>query len=332
MKILVTGSEGSLAQMVIPPLLAQGHGIVGVDNFARYGQIQRERPYEFLAGDLCDTATVHRLYAAHRFDCVFHFAALVYGVVGFHKKPADIIADNNLITINLLKYGRDRVKRFVYLSSSMVYETSRRYPHKEEETDALPVMRTAYGLSKYIGERVVQSFEQQFGITSVIWRPFNIITPFEKPEEEGFSHVFSDLIEKILVRRLSPVPVLGDGGQIRCFTNISDVAEVIARFSLRAEMDSQVVNVGNPEPVTVKELAAKIVALGQRLGLLGQDYKLAFEHQPVYADDVRKRIPDVSKLLRLFGWQARTRVDESLEQCVGFRFGSPKAGGGLAQK
>ncbi len=320
MKILITGSEGSLAQMVIPGLLKDGHTLVGVDNFARYGQIQRERNYEFHAGDLCETSTVRKLYEAHSFDCIYHFAALVYGVVGFHKKPADIIADNNLITINLLKYGHDRVKKFVYLSSSMVYETSRHYPHQEDETDTLPVMRTAYGLSKYIGERVVQSFQQQFDIKYVIWRPFNIITPFEKPEEEGFSHVFSDMIEKILVRKLSPVPVLGDGEQIRCFTNISDVADVISRFSLRPEAENQAINVGNPEPVTVKELAAKIVALGKRLGLLDSAYQLSFEHQPVYADDVKKRVPDVSRIKRLFDWEAKTKVDESLEQCVRFRF------------
>ena len=325
MKILITGSEGSLAQMVIPRLIAEGHSLVGVDNFARYGKVQRERPYEFHAGDLCETATVKELYSTHKFDCIYHFAALVYGVVGFHKKPADIIADNNLITINLLKYGHDRVKRVVYLSSSMVYETSRSYPHKEEETDTLPVMKTAYGLSKYIGERVVQSFQQQFGITYVIWRPFNIITPFEKPEEEGFSHVFSDMIEKILVRKLSPVPVLGDGEQIRCFTNISDVADVIAQYSLRSEVDNQAVNVGNPEPVSVKQLAAKIVALGKRLGLLEESYQLSFESQPVYADDVKKRIPDVSKIQRLFKWQAKTAVDESLEQCIRLRFNLPKA-------
>ncbi len=325
MKILITGSEGSLAQMVIPPLLAEGHTLVGVDNFARYGHVKRDRPYEFHTGDLCDTAVVKQLYANHRFDCIYHFAALVYGVVGFHKKPADIIADNNLITINLLKYGHDRVKRFVYLSSSMVYETSRSWPHREEETDTLPVMRTAYGLSKYIGERVVQSFQQQFGIEYVIWRPFNIITPFEKPEEEGFSHVFSDMIEKILARKLQPVPVLGDGEQIRCFTNISDVADVIARYSLRSEATNQAINIGNPEPTTVKQLAAKIVAIGGKLGLLDPSYKLSFEHQPVYADDVKKRIPDVSKINKLFGWEAKTRVDASLEQCIRFRFNLPRA-------
>ena len=320
MKILITGSEGSLAQMVIPRLLDEGHKLVGVDNFVRYGRVRRKRKYEFHTGDLCDTATVKKLYAAHRFDCVCHFAALVYGVVGFHKKPADIIADNNLITINLLKYGHDRVKRFVYLSSSMVYETSRRYPHQEDETDTLPVMRTSYGLSKYIGERVVQSFQQQFGISYVIWRPFNIITPFEKPEEQGFSHVFSDLIEKIIVRKLSPLPILGDGRQIRCFTNILDVADAIARYSLRREATNQAINIGNREPVTVKQLAAKIVVLGKKLGLLPQNYRLTFTCQPVYADDVKKRIPDVRKVARLFGWKAKTRVDESLEQCIRFRF------------
>jgi nucleoside-diphosphate-sugar epimerase len=298
---------------------------MGVDNFARHGHIQRGRQYEFFTGDLCDTATVRGLYAAHHFDCIYHFAALVYGVVGFHKKPADIIADNNLITINLLKHGCDRVKRFVYLSSSMVYETSRCYPHREEETDGLPVMRTAYGLSKYIGERVVQSFQQQYGVTYVIWRPFNIITPFEKPEEEGFSHVFADMIEKILVQKLVPVPVLGDGEQVRCFTNIHDVADAIALYSLRPELDNQAVNIGNPEPTTVKQLAAKIVAIGGRLGLLEPAYELRFEHQPVYADDVKKRIPDVSKIKRLFGWEAKTSVDESLEQCIRYRFASPPA-------
>jgi UDP-glucose 4-epimerase len=320
MKLLVTGSEGSLAQMVIPRLLAEKHSIVGVDNFARYGQIKRERPYQFHTGDLCDTATVKELYAKHSFDCVFHFAALVYGVVGFHKKPADIIADNNLITINLLKYGHDRLKRFIYLSSSMVYETSKHYPHQEEETDTLPVMRTAYGLSKYIGERVVQSYQQQFGISYVIWRPFNIITPFENPEEEGFSHVFADMIEKILVKKMNPVPVLGDGEQIRCFTNIHDVADAIGRYSLSSKIDNQAVNLGNPEPTTVKELAAKIVTLGKKLNLLNADYSLRFEHQPVYADDVKKRIPDVTKIRELFGWEAKRRVDESLEQCIRFRF------------
>jgi len=320
MKILVTGSEGSLAQIVIPYLQRDGHELVGIDNFGRYGHIDRKRSYEFITGDLGDTSVVKGIYSRYRIDAVFHFAALIYGVVGFHKRPADIIADNNLMTINLLKYGYETIKRFIYLSSSMVYERSETWPHKEEDTDNITVMSTSYGLSKYIGERVTQSYHQQYGIEHVIWRPFNIITPFEAPEEEGFSHVFVDMIEKILVKKQNPLNVFGDGEQIRCFTNIYDVADALTRYSLVDKSRNQVFNIGNPEPVTIRELAAKIVVIGKKYGLLPDDYLLTFNPQPIYADDVKKRIPDTSKMKEVFGWEAKIKVDESLEGYVKHKF------------
>lgn len=312
MKVLITGSEGSLAQIVIPYLLQDGHEILGIDNFSRYGHIDRKRDYEFVTGDLGDTSVVKSIYSKYTFNAVFHFAALIYGVVGFHKRPADIIADNNLTTINLLKFGHEHMKRFIYLSSSMVYERSMKWPHNEGDTEDIPVMSTSYGLSKYIGERVTQSFHEQYGLDYVIWRPFNIITPFEAPEEEGFSHVFADMIDKILVQKQNPVNVLGDGEQIRCFTNIYDVGDALARFSLDDRATNQIFNIGNPEPITIKDLAFKITAMGKKYGLLPEDYTLTFRHQPIYADDVKKRIPDVEKIKRIFGWEAKVRVDESL--------------------
>jgi nucleoside-diphosphate-sugar epimerase len=324
MKILVTGSEGSLAQMVIPELLGSGHEIVGCDSFARYGRIERERPYDFVHADLSDSSQVDTLFEGHAFDAIFHFAALVYGVVGFHSKPADIIADNNLMVMHLLKRGHERCRRFVYLSSSMVYETSRSWPHREPDADAAPVMSTSYGLSKYVGERVVRAFHDQYGTEFTIWRPFNIITPFETPEEEGFSHVFSDLVEKILARKLNPVPILGDGEQVRCFTNIRDVADAIGRFSLDDRARNEIFNIGNPEPVTVRELAAKIVGIGRALQLLPEDWELDFDCRPTFSDDVRKRIPEVEKMRRVFGWRAKIEVDESLEQYIRHAF--PEAG------
>lgn len=320
MKILVTGSEGSLAQMVIPYLLKEGHEIVGVDNFARYGIIERERNYEFMTGDLGDTAVVKSIFTKYKFDAVFHFAALIYGVVGFHERPADIIADNNLTTINLLKFGHKSIKRFIYLSSSMVYERSMKWPHKEEDTENIVVMSTSYGLSKYIGERVAQSFYQQYGVDYVIWRPFNIITPFEAPEEEGFSHVFADMIDKILIQKQNPVNVFGDGEQIRCYTNIYDVADALALFSLKEEATNQIFNIGNTEPTTVKQLAAKIVSIGKKYRILPDDFSLTFKHQPIYEDDVKKRIPDVSKIKEFFGWEAKLKIDESLEQYIKHKF------------
>jgi nucleoside-diphosphate-sugar epimerase len=320
MKIFVSGSEGSLAQIVIPYLMRDGHEIIGFDNFARYGFIERERKYEFITGDLGDTGVVKSIFFNRTFDAVFHFAALIYGVVGFHKRPADIIADNNLMTINLLKYGHENIRRFVYLSSSMVYERSMKWPHAEENTEKIEVMSTSYGLSKYIGERVTQSFHEQYGVDYVIWRPFNIITPFEAPEEEGFSHVFADMIDKIIVQKQNPVNVFGDGKQIRCFTNIYDVGESLAKYSLREEATNQIFNIGNTEPTTIRELAAKIVRIGKEYGLLPNDYRLVFNPQPIYADDVKKRIPDVSKIKMTFNWEAKIKIDESLREYIKHKF------------
>ena len=321
MNILVTGSEGSLAQIVIPRLLEAGHTVTGVDNLSRWGKERRAHDYELVRGDLSDTATVQRLFAGKRFDAVYHFAAIIYGVVGFHKRPADIIADNNLATINLLKYGRESIGRFIYLSSSMVYESCRTWPHREEDTEETPVMKTSYGLSKYIGERVVQSFHEQYGTEYVIWRPFNIITPFETAEEEGFSHVFSDMISKILDQRQNPVDVLGDGEQIRCYTNIYDVAGAIADNSLDDRARNEIFNIGNPEPVTVKELISRIVATAKRLGILEEGCHVNLRHLPVYSDDVRKRIPAIEKIGRTFGWQPKTLLDESLDLCLKTKLG-----------
>lgn len=323
LRLLITGSEGSLAQIVIPYLLREGHQIVGVDNFARYGHIDRPRPYQLIEGDLADTTVVRSLFGDQRFDAVFHFAALVYGVVGFHKKPADIIADNSLLTMNLLKYGREATGRFIYLSSSMVYEQSDKLPHGEEDTETTRVMRTSYGLSKYIGERAVTAFHEQYAIDHVIWRPFNIITPFETAEEEGFSHVFSDLVEKILVQRQQPLEILGDGHQVRCFTNIYDVADAIAQFSLDPKARNETFNIGQKIPLTVRELASEVRAIGVALGVLPGAYQLTFRENPIYADDVKKRIPDTSKIEQVFGWKARITPQESLEAYVRRKFGLP---------
>jgi nucleoside-diphosphate-sugar epimerase len=316
MNMLISGSEGSLAQMVIPEFLKLGHSVIGVDNFVRYGAIERKRNYQFLQMDLTDSSRVQDFFATHKVDTVFHAAALVYGVVGFHEKPADIIVDNNLMTMNLLKYGADKIRHFIYLSSSMVYEKSNRVPHKEEDADLSQVMSTSYGLSKYIGERVVKSFHEQYGTKFTIWRPFNIITPYEPSEDQGVSHVFADMIRKIIVERQQPLKVLGDGQQVRCFTNIFDVAEAIAAFSFDPRAQNEIFNIGNPEPVTVLQLTEMIVDIAKAHKLLPESYALTYEHLPIYADDVRLRIPDVSKMESVFSWRAKTTLRQSLEQCI----------------
>ncbi len=307
MKILVTGSEGSLMQYVIPLLLKQGYEVVGVDNFARYGEIERERAYEFVRGDLTDPSFVDSIMSG--IDGVVQAAALIYGVGGFHKYPADILSKDIVLHQNILwamkKHG---VKKVAYISSSMVYERCDNHPSTESDVDDSIIPSTDYGLSKLVGERLCRAFSRQYDINYVIWRPFNIITPHEKGEKElGMSHVFADYIKNLIVEKKNPLPIIGDGEQIRCFTWIEDIASAIAKFSFIDKTDNKTYNLGNPEPITMKQLA-KMIYNGEE--------ELQFETVKEYADDVKIRIPSIDRAKEELGFSPTVKVEEAVKICV----------------
>lgn len=317
MKILVTGSEGSLMQAVIPHLLAAGHTVRGVDNFFRYGKIERERAYELVTGDLTDPKFARDVCQGT--EGVIQAAARIFGVGGFHKYPADILAHDLTLHQNVLWGALDaKVKKVCYISSSMVYEKCERHPSVEEDVFTARIPSTDYGLSKLTGERLSMAFGQQYNLPFVVWRPFNIITPHERAEhEQGVSHVFADFIRLIVKERQNPVPILGDGEQVRCFTWIDDVASTIAKYTFDARTDGQAYNLGNPEPRTMKELAVAIYEESQARGLLPKtDKPLQFTHKPIYNDDVRIRIPDVTKAIRELGFAPTHQMRDAVRLCL----------------
>ena len=315
MRVLVTGSEGSLMQFVIRELLAAGHEVRGVDNFFRYGEIERKRDYELLRGDLCDPSIADSAVAG--MDVVIQGAARIYGVLGFHKYPADILARDCELQQNLLWAAKNSgLQRFIYISSSMVYEKCTTVPSTEEDADNSPAPNTAYGLSKLVGERLCRAFQEQYGLPYTIFRPFNILTPLERADDEpGISHVFADFISAILARQ-RPFRILGDGEQVRCFTWIEDVAAPIAKYLAASETKNQTFNLGNPQAISMKELAEKIYKKAVARGIVPDDGPLEFEHHAVPADDVRVRIPSIRKSEQVLGWTPKVSLDQALEWCL----------------
>ena len=316
MNILVCGSEGSLMQATIPYLLEMGHNIRGVDSFIRYGKIERPRDYEFTEGDLCDISLTKRVCKG--VDIVLQAAARIYGVGGFHKYPADILSKDVVLHQNILWEAlNSNIEKVVYISSSMVYERVTKVPFEEGDVDDMPVPLTDYGLSKLLDERLCKAFYKQYGLKYTIWRPFNIITPYEKGEDEpGISHVFADFIKKIIIDRQNPMEIFGDAEQIRCFIWIEDVASAIAKYSLESATDCEVFNLGNPESITMKELATMIYNLAKEKGVIQEGQGLSFTSLPAYEDDVRVRIPSIEKAKRVLGWEPRVRLDEALDKCL----------------
>ncbi len=317
MRILVTGAEGSLMQQVIPLLQAQGHDIRAADSFVRYGQIERVRDYEFLEGDLTEPEFADRVVTG--MDTVIQAAALIYGVGGFNKYPADILAKDVALQQNILwSMKRHGLRRIVYISSSMVYERCQTHPSSEGDVDESLIPLTDYGLSKLVGERLARAFTTQFSMEHVIWRPFNIITPHEKGEDtQGMSHVFADFIRQIIVEKRRTLPIIGDGEQIRCFTWIGDVARGIAEHSFSDAATNEAFNLGNPEPMTVRELAQTIDVCGREMGIIPTNADpLRFETTQSFDTDVRRRIPAVEKAAKILDWHPEVTAAEAIRRCV----------------
>jgi len=319
-KVLVTGSEGSLMQAVIPKLKAAGHEVFGVDSLERYGKRRyiAEANYPFLRGDLTDPFVVDHVFDQCQPDYVIQAAAKIYGVGGFHSHPAEILGDDVVLQTNMLKTAIEfgQLKKFIYISSSMVYETVNTHPSREGLEEQSPVPHTDYGLSKLMGERLVKAFSNQYGMDYTIWRPFNIITPFEPFEkEQGVAHVFADFLNNIVIKGMNPLPIIGDGNQIRCFTWIDDVAQAIADFSFETVTSYQTYNIGNPEPYTMKELAQEIYRQANEGTLLQSQKPLELLTVKEYNDDVQVRIPDVSKLQAL-GWEPKFKLKDSINECL----------------
>jgi nucleoside-diphosphate-sugar epimerase len=318
MKVLVCGSEGSLMQAVIPKLTAK-HAVFGADNLCRYGErlgIAGDG-YEFRKIDLVDGPSVDALVASIKPDLIIQAAARIYGVGGFNKYCADILGEDLALHNNVLKAAvKYHVPKVVYTSSSMVYENCDGIV-EEDDADTMVTPYTEYGLSKFVGERMSIAFEKQYGIAYTIWRPFNVLTPYERAEhDQGVSHVFADFMKEIVVNRNCHIPILGDGTQIRCFTWIDEVASAIADYSFSNKTNGQAFNLGNREPITMIDLAQKIRHIAETEFNVQFSAPMTFQHMPSYKNDVLYRVPSVDKAKEVLGWEAKMKVDDSLRLCI----------------
>jgi len=318
--ILVTGSEGSLMREVIPKLIDKGHFVVGVDNLfkgtkpslvKKYSQ----KDYVFIQGDLADPSIADYACGLYPIDSIIQAAARIYGVGGFHKNAADILGQDISVHNSVLEAAKTKnIKHVTYISSSMVYEG---FDNLLREDQELKLPSTDYGLSKVVGERLSKAYNLQYDIDYTIWRPFNIITPHESSEKDdiGTSHVFADFIKHIVTEKRDVIPLIGDGSQIRCFTWIDEVASVIANFQGDEKTKNEVFNLGNREPISMKELATIIKEEALEIGLI-ESKELSFNSVMSFKDDVMVRIPDVSKAEEKLGWKTNISTRDSVRKCL----------------
>lgn len=300
----------------IPHLLEAGHEIIGVDTCEKWGVRSARRHYRFVQADASDQTAMRPLFP--EVECVIQAAATLFGVTGFHRRCADILAHDMAVHQNVLQLSVDAcIGRVVYMSSSMVYEMCRTEPYVEEAVDNALLPRTEYGLCKLVGERLSRAYWKQYGLPFTIWRPFNVIDPNEEgTDDPGVSHVFADLIYRLVAHQQNPLELLGDGQQVRSFVHVREMGEAIARFSLDERTQGQTYNLGRDEPVTVMELAQTIYRKACVRGLIRKPRTLEFRSLPVPATDVRRRIGCFAKAEKELNWKSRISLDQALEDCL----------------
>lgn len=307
-KILVTGGCGFIGSEVVDQLLNKGYRVRVVDNLSK-PESSVKKGYEFLNLDLTNEEQAERAFA--EMDYCINLAAKIGGIGYFHKYPATILSENNKIYSATSEAAvRSGIKRMVYVSSSMVFESTDRFPSKEVDITQIPPPISAYGFSKLSGEWYCRAFYEEYGLKYSICRPFNAYGINEFPGEEvGYAHVVPDLIKKILAGQY-PLKLLGDGQQIRCFTHVKDLADGIITVLEAEQAENEDFNVGTDGETKMIDLAKMIWQLS------GQKKKFEVEFVPGFKHDIKRRVPDVSKMKKLLGWEAKISLEEGLPEII----------------
>jgi len=328
MKTLVTGSNGFIAGYLVAELLEHGHEVVGVDNFSKYGRVQKSYDnhpkYKLVEGDVKDTELLKKLAA----DCD-HFvacAAMIGGISYFHKYAYDLIAENERITASsfdaaIWAHKQKKLKKVTVLSSSMVFESTNIYPSPEGAELKSPPPLSTYGFQKLATEYFARGAQMQYGLPYTIVRPFNCVgigegralgeaEVYSGNVKLAMSHVVPDLVQKI-VKGQDPLHILGDGKQVRHYTYGGDLAKGIRVCIEHPKTINEDFNISTARSTNVLELAELIWKK-----IHGPKKPFRYVSDDPFEHDVQKRVPDVSKSKRVLNFEATTSLETILDEVV----------------
>lgn len=328
MKVLVTGSAGFICGYLVEELLSNGHEVVGIDNYSKYGPVKKSYDnhpnYHFTEGDVKDFDLMKSLVK----DCdqILGAAAMIGGISYFHTFAYDLLAENERIaaaTFDAAIWAKNnsKLKKINILSSSMVFENTDVYPTPETEARKCPPPSSTYGFQKLACEYFAQGAWEQYGLPYTVIRPFNCVGTGEKRAlcdteitsgnvKLAMSHVVPDLVQKV-VKGQDPLHVLGAGNQVRHYTYGGDLARGIRLCIEKPEAVNEDFNLSTPVSTTVLELAENI---WNRYHKGEKPFRYTSDEPFKY--DVQKRVPNVEKADRLLGYRAETTLDQILDEVM----------------
>ncbi len=316
MRALITGGAGFIGSHLAETLLAEGHGVLLLDNLST-GSIENIAHLKGRAGFeyTIDTVTNEPLLAEliDRSDVIFHFAAAV-GVKLIVEQPVHTIETNVHGTEVVLKHANKKKKLVVIASTSEVYGKSADVPFREDADLVLGATekhRWAYACSKLIDEFLALAYWKEKKLPVVIVRFFNTVGPRQTGR---YGMVVPTFVRQALAGH--PITVFGDGTQSRSFTYVGDVVGALIALVREPRAVGEVFNIGSLEEVTIGELAARVKAMtGSSSPVECIPYDKAYE---AGFEDMRRRVPDIGKISALIGYRPKVHLDEILSRVIDF--------------
>jgi len=305
---LITGGAGFIGSHLCDALLAEGHRVHVLDDLStgsvnNIRHLKGEAAFEYTI----DSAAAPRLVAelVDDADVVFHLAAAV-GVALIVESPVRTIETNVHCTEVVLAQANKKKKPVIVASTSEVYGKSNAVPFREDgdmTLGATGLGRWAYACSKAIDEFLALAYWKERQLPTIVVRLFNTVGPRQTGR---YGMVVPRFVGQALAGR--PLTVYGDGTQRRCFCHVSDVVRALVELSQLEAAFGEVINIGSQEECSILELAERVVSLtGSDSEVAMIPYNEAYEEG---FEDMHRRVPDISKIRELIGWQPGYRLDE----------------------
>ncbi len=306
-RVIITGAAGFVGSHLVERFLKDGWEVLGIDNFItstpdNLKDIEKDSRFRFVEADVVGLDIDPLLDFEP--SLVMHMASPA-SPVDYFNMPIETMLVNSVGTKNMLDLARKTGARFLFASTSEVYGDPEIHPQPETYWGNVNPIgpRAVYDESKRYGEAMTMAYRRLYGMDIRIVRIFNTYGPRMRVND---GRVVSNFITQALTGK--KLTIYGDGSQTRSFGYVADTVEGIFRLATYEGLEGEVVNIGNPAEITVKELADIIMKLIPTA--------TGIEYLPPVPDDPRKRRPDITKARKLLNWEPKVPLEEGLKQTI----------------
>ncbi len=316
MRVLVAGGAGFIGSHLCESLLKDGHKVICLDNFltgkkSNVAGLLEQNNFLLINADV--SKPLPEVLSEERIDAIFHLASPASpnssSPLSYMNLPLETVDANSIGTRRLLRLARKHRAKFLFASTSEVYGDPKEHPQKESYWGYVnPVgIRSCYDESKRFGETITMLYIKRFKLNARIIRIFNTFGP--KMDIRDGRAVANFIVQALTGQ---PITIYGKGKQTRSFCFVDDLVSGIKKAMFTERTAGEVINLGNPQEITVLELAKKIKAATKSTSVI------EIESRELPQDDPEKRRPDISKAKKLLKWEPKITFAQGLKKTIAY--------------